>query len=154
MDKKPWDIEPELTEDRLCSLANIIKEVRNKAVSLHDPDKGDGAWSLGCRVYERTINTITDKAETLPWLDFYRDNLYFIIMIKGVPLRFFKGRVNSPTLRTLRQRFPEQRGEQIMFDFESDREWFWRMAIETEEDGSVFRILLGQYDKADRKSVV
>lgn len=148
MDKKPWEINPELTKDRLCLLAKIIKEVRNKAVSLYDPSEGDGPWSLGCRIYERTINKIEREAASLTWLKIYREKLYFVIIINDVSLRFYKGKVDTPTGRTLRQKFPEAKSEQLMFDFESQREWFWRIAVDTETDGSVLRTSLAQYDKA------
>ncbi len=148
MNNKPWEIEPELTKDRLCLLAETIKQVRDKTVSMYDPDEGDGPWSLGCRIYERTINKIERKAEALRWLKIYREKLFFIIIINGVPLRFYKGKVDAPTLRTLRQRkFPELRNEQLMFDFESQREWVWRIAVDTDIDGSVLRASVAQYDK-------
>ena len=148
MNNKPWEIEPDLTKDRLCLLAKIIKEVRDKTVSIYDPNEGDGPWSLGCRIYERTINKIEQKAETLRWLKIYREKLFFVIIINSIPLRFYKGKVDTPTIRTLRQKkFPEQRNEQLMFDFESQREWVWRISVDTDIDGSVLRTSLAQYDK-------
>lgn len=144
MDQKPWEIEPRLQQDYLCELGQIIRDVRHGTLDLYDPSDGDGPWSLGCRVYERTINVLEKSAESLPWLKVVREqSLYFLILIEGVPLRFYKGRVDSPPERTLRQDFPELRFRQLSF---GEREWMWRVAVETDGDGSVLRITVAQYD--------
>ena len=50
---EPWRKYPDLTRDRLSVIATMIRDVRHGCVLLHDPDEGDGPWSLGCRAYER-----------------------------------------------------------------------------------------------------
>ena len=54
---EPWQKYPDLTRDRLSVIATIIRDVRHRCVMLHEPDEGDGPWSLGCRAYEETRAT-------------------------------------------------------------------------------------------------
>lgn len=147
MNRKPWEIEPKLTFECLCELARIIRDVRHDVLQQYNTDEGDGPWSHGCRVYERTINIIERKANELDWLGCIRkESLYFVILVNGVPLRFYKGKADEPSARTLKQRHPEMAFRQLeLFD---DREWVWRLSVETEDDGTVFRISLAQYDEA------
>lgn len=147
MNQKPWEIEPGLAEDCLSELARILRDVRHKALHLHDPVEGDGPWCLGCRIYERTINTIERKSNEYDWLRFHRTDLYFVIFVNNIPIRFYKGRIDKPTARTLRQRYPETTYKQLPLSFYQP-EWFWRIAIETEEDGSVFRIVIAQFEES------
>lgn len=147
MDPKPWEIEPRLQMECLCALARIIRDVRHEALQQYNPDEGDGPWSLGCRVYERTINIVERRAQKLSWLDCIRkESLYFVMLVNGVPLRFYTGKADEPSARTLRQRFPEMAVRQLALPFDQ-REWLWRLAVETEDDGSVFQIILAQYDE-------
>ena len=147
MDQKPWEVEPKLRREYLCELGQIIRDVRHGVLDLYDPDEGDGPWSLGCRAYERTINVLGRKAESSPWLKAVRKNsLYFLILLDGVPLRFYKGSFDHPPERTLRQDSPEARFHQITIAFDR-REWVWRISVEPEQDGRVFRITLAQYDR-------
>ncbi len=145
MNQKPWEIEPNLQKEYLCQLGHIIRDVRQGVLDLHDPDDGDGPWSLGCRAYERTINILEKIAETLPWLKVIRkQSLYFLILVDGVPLRVYKGRFDNPPGRTLRKDYPELRFRQLSFD---QREWMWRIAVEPDYDGSLLRITVAQYDE-------
>ena len=73
MNQKPWEIEPNLQKEYLCQLGHIIRDVRQGVLDLHDPDDGDGPWSLGCRAYERTINILEKSADSLPWLKVIRE---------------------------------------------------------------------------------
>src|SRR2546428_5962080 len=52
MDKKPWELNPAFTEERLVFLAKQLLEIRAAALALQQPEKGDSSWVLGCRVYE------------------------------------------------------------------------------------------------------
>jgi len=142
----PWEIDPELTKERLETIANIIKEVRDTTAELHEPEEGDGAWSLGCRIYERTINILQGITTDLSWLTCQRDNLFFLLMIGGVPLRFYHGDIDSPTKRTLKKSFQELHFEQLHLGL-SDEEYRWRICVETDTDGSTLRILVAQFSE-------
>ncbi|MFZ6007060.1 MAG: hypothetical protein ACOYU2_05320 [Nitrospirota bacterium] len=147
MDQKPWDVHPALMEDRLCCIANIISDVRNRTIDLHDPNGGDGVWSLGCRIYERTINIIDRESKKISWLDTIKNGLYFVILIDGVPIRFYKGDVDNPNMRSLHRRYPELEAQQYHFSF-YEPEWFWRIVVETADDGKILRIVMLQYTES------
>ncbi len=149
MDKKPWDVNHEFTEERLLFIADILKQVRNGTVDLHDPSEGDDVWSLGCRVYERSINIIAREAEKTPWLRVIKKGLYFVMLIEGVPIRFYRGEIENPTTRSLQRLYPELEAQQCIFSFAKDHfEWFWRIVIETDESGKVFRVVMAQFTES------
>ena len=146
MDKKPWDVNHEFTEERLLFIAGILKQVRNRTVDLHDTSEGDAVWSLGCRVYERSINIIARETEKIPWLRVIKKGLYFVMLIEGVPIRFYRGEIENPTTRSLQRLYPEIEAQQCIFPFAKDQfEWFWRIVVETDESGKVFRVVIAQF---------
>ncbi|MBZ0158487.1 MAG: hypothetical protein K8I29_20000 [Alphaproteobacteria bacterium] len=141
---RPWEINSSLTGECLCTVARIIKDVRHRTLELYDPEEGDGVWSLGCRIYERTINSIEREAKKLVWLEIIRNGLYFVMLINGVPVRFYHGEVDNPNMRSLRRLYPELEVQQMEFPF-APSEWFWRLVVETENDGRVLRIIIAQF---------
>jgi hypothetical protein len=144
-DCKPWEIHNELQEDRLVSLANMIKQVRHEAILVHEPSKGDTNWGLGCRVHERTCHIIKEASDFHSWLDVIDPSLHFVFSIGGVPIRFYRGEAESPNPRHLSRRYPEIEAQQFAFEFHLEgRQWLWRMAIETDNDGEVMRIVMVQ----------
>lgn len=145
--EKPWEIHPSLTEEKICHLATILKDVRDKTLELYRPEDGDGVWSLGCRIYERTINTIHNKSKTINWLGTIRNGLYFVILIDGVPIRYYKGDVDNPTQRSLNRKYPELEAQQFVFKFYEPK-WFWRLVVETDEDGGTLRIVIVQFTES------
>jgi hypothetical protein len=149
MDKKPWEVHPEFVEERLLFIAGILKDVRNRTVDLHEPSEGDDVWSLGCRVYERSINIITRKAEDTSWLKVIKKGLYFVMLIEGVPIRFYRGDIENPTARSLQRLHPEIEAQQYIFPFAQESfVWFWRIVVETDELGKVLRIVTSQFTES------
>ena len=74
-------------------VASVIAGCRKQCVELHDPEQGDGNWSLGCRVYERTIYRIERLATQaeLGWLGLVeRKGLRFVFKIGDAPVRFYR----------------------------------------------------------------
>lgn len=148
-DCKPWEIHNELQEDRLVSLANMIKQVRHEAILVHEPTKGDTNWGLGCRVHERTCYIIKEASDFHPWLDVIDPSLHFVFSVGGVPIRFYRGEAESPNPRHLSRRYPEIEAQQFAFEFHlENRQWLWRMAIETDNDGEVMRIVMVQVSES------
>jgi len=144
-DCKPWDAHSELKEDRLVFLASLIKQVRHDALPFHEPSKGDTNWGLGCRVHERTCHAIKEASNNQPWLDVIDSSLHFVFSVGGVPIRFYRGEAENPNPRHLNRRYSEIEAQQLAFEFHlEDRQWLWRMAIETDFDGEVFRIVMVQ----------
>lgn len=148
-DCKPWETHNELQEDRLVILANMITQVRHEAILMHEPSKGDTNWGLGCRAHERTCHAIKDASDYHPWLDVIDPSLHFVFSIGGVPVRFYKGEAESPNPRHLSRRYPEIEAQQTAFAFfHEGKEWLWRMAIETDIDGEVMRIVMVQVSES------
>lgn len=149
IDSKPWQVHPALQEERLCFLANIIKKVRHKALLLHEPIEGDTNWGLGCRVHERTCNAIKLSAEEQPWLEVIDPSLHFVFSVGGVPIRFYRGEAENPNPRQLSRKYSEIEAQQCAFAFAVENSvWLWRMAIETDLDGEVMRIVMVQVSES------
>lgn len=147
--EKPWDVHPELTEERLVTVAGILRSVRQDALPFHEPEKGDTSWGLGTRVSERTWHAIRDAAQDLPWLEIIDPRRHFVFSIGGVPFRFYRGRAEKPNPRMLLRQHPEITKHQIAFKFyEEQTQYFWRFAVETDIFGDAFRIVVAQMSEA------
>src|SRR5206468_2210842 len=104
-------------------------------------------WSLGCRVYERTIKQLAKDAMSgnMPWLTVELDGLYVTLKIGGWPLRVYRGSAERPTTNSLRsgaydlEQQPELPGLPIY-----DQDWFWLMAIETDRSGKATAVVVEQ----------
>lgn len=151
MDETPWDLHPSLTAERLAFVARLMRSVRAEAVDGHEADKGDTAWGLGCRAHERTAFAITNAASGIAsdWLTVIEPGLHYVFAIGGVPIRFYRGEADSPPTKSLRRNFPEILAQtQMAFAApgfsqpKGAQEYVWRIAIETDADGRVSRIVL------------
>lgn len=151
MDKRPWEIHPDLTEERLAFLARLIRSVRAEAVDAHDPTKGDTSWGLGCRSHERTLYSITNAAAGIAssWLRVIEPGLHFVFAAGTVPLRFYRGEAEKPPTKSLQRNYAELVQAQTSFSIPgfaaptiSDHKYIWRIAIETGFDGAVDRVVL------------
>ncbi len=151
----PWTINPALTEERLRIVGALVRQGRSSALESFEPGKGDDAWSLGCVAHVRTRGTLKQAAQSgqWPWLTILEDGLHFVFAVDGVPIRFYHGdgeddRPAHP--RFLRRSEPEvQAAEQqaLLFpDMFVNPLLPWRMAVETDDEGAVLRIVLVQLD--------
>lgn len=151
-EQKPWEVHPDLSEDRLKLLASITRRIRHDALEEHQPERGDTNWGLGCRVHERTCFTIKVAAESgnYPWLKVLDPSLHFVFQIGRVPVRFYHGDAERQNLRSAQRRYPELQAQQAAFDFKADYEladWRWRIVVETHPDGTVMREVMVQLDE-------
>lgn len=147
MDKRPWDIVPALTEERLQFLAQRIITIRNEALESYDPQKGDGPWSLGCRVYERTIRQLSQEAVSghVPWLTVDVDGLYATVKVSGWPLRIYRGEADRPSQNSLRSgQYDLELQPELPGIANSDKGWFWLIAVETERSGKIKSMVVQQ----------
>lgn len=139
----PWDYHPDLTEERLVTVAQLIADGRQTAVELFDEEAGDDGWTLGCRAFQFGRARILRAADgdEHPWLGAIDRTLGLIFTIGEVPVRIYRGDADEPTDRTLRQTFNELR--QLSFSFgerDEGRDLAYRFAVETDFDGSVLGI--------------
>jgi hypothetical protein len=151
--KKPWQIHPSLTAERLTIVAEILANVRSDAVLEHRSNKGDTSWGLGCRVYERSLFALDETIDSgkHPWLTLVeKSGLHYVFAIGGVPIRFYHGDHEDPAdPRRLRRRQPELYAQQNAFEFvpEPVMEPVLRVVVETDSEGQADSIFLVQLDE-------
>jgi hypothetical protein len=95
MNKEPWLMNPDLTQDRIKVIADLICTVRSEVIELHDAVQGDTRLCLGIRAYERARTRIINlaKSNVYPWLSILTEKGRFTFKIGGTPVRFTR---NSP----------------------------------------------------------
>jgi hypothetical protein len=145
--KHPSETTSALTEERLQLIARTIVAVRADAREVHQAEKGDDGWTFGCIAYRRTCFALTGHAESgdHAWLSVKDGGLAFTLFIDGVPLKFYRGDADKPGARNLRKGL-DAAIKQVSLAFVNDEpgDWFWLLAIETNEDGAVLRLAVFQ----------
>lgn len=139
----PWEIHPDLTQDRLMLVGSWIAQGRHDAVDTHRPDIGGNAWTLGTNAYAYGKFRIEQAHEAAQhdWLGIVDKSNQFIFKIGDVPVRFFKGAADEPTARTLRKATPELRQLRLMLEGGRGRmDLTYRFAVDTDLDGDVASI--------------
>lgn len=145
----PWDYHADLQADRLSMVAGLIVDGRQNAVELHDEEAGDNGWTLGCRAFQFGRARILRAADgdEHPWLSTIDRGLGLIFRIGEVPVRFYKGEVDEPTVGTLRFREPEQLQLSFTFSDEEDgRHLLYRFVIEPYVDEGAFAVKFVGFD--------
>lgn len=86
----PWELNPDLTEERLTKAASFIATVRDEIIELHNEELGDTRLSLGMRTYECCRTRIIDESESssFPWLSILNPEGRFTFCIGNTPVRF------------------------------------------------------------------
>ena len=86
----PWELNPELTEERLTQTAAFIAMVRDEVIELHDEALGDTRLALGMRTYECVRTRLIDESvgTSFPWLSILTPEGRFTFSIGGTPVRF------------------------------------------------------------------
>lgn len=151
-DFKPSQKYPPLTDERLSVAANALRDVRNAALLLYDPLAGDGEWSHGCRVYERSCFRIRELSKTFPWLSVVAEapKLRFTFAIGGIPIRFYRGSPDDPPDNYLTTTYGELQQRQLILDIEGIRplDKILRLAVETDRVGQIATVKLVELDTA------
>jgi hypothetical protein len=139
----PWDFHAALTEERLRFCARLLANARRDAVALAAYEMGDDNWSVGCRAYafgkQRLKRVAESKAHD--WLRVMDDSHHFVFLIEQVPVRFYRGLAEDPTVRTLRRH--ESEAQQLglaLGDVLADGLIF-RLAVEANATGGVERVV-------------
>lgn len=152
---EPWLISPALTPERLFRLAQIVVRVRARLAELHEPKQGDGKWGFGCRAYERTCFSFDQFAKSGEdqGMVIEMDLLECRMSFDGVPITFFRGDAERPPAKVLRRglknlmeqmqaqpRLPFPEEELAEEKLAEDEGWFWLLAIDTKDDGTVLSV--------------
>lgn len=141
--RRPWDLHPALTEERLSAAARLLARGRADALAMADPWAGDDAWSIGCRAYSFSRHQVANAARSgrFPWLKVLDETHHFVFLVDGVPVRFFRGDADDPSKRTLRQQESEAQQLALALGSEGTEGLMFRLAVETDTDGSVRRVV-------------
>jgi len=145
--QKPWEVHPDLTEERLLAIGKIISKVRKGALAQYDTSAGDGPWSLECTIYERTMNNFLAAAKEFSWLRCIRRNLYFLVLVGKVPIRFKRIDFEKAGTMDIRLFHTEVIVHQLAFDYDQSG-WYWRVFIETDEFRDILRLVIAQVTEA------
>ena len=102
---KPWEFHPDLTQDRLVAVAQLIASGRDAALEIYDPVRGFNGWLLGCCAYQfgRVRIQRAVEEQSLPWLGISRGTRHFIFQIGAVPVRFYRDDPDDPSEKVLQQ---------------------------------------------------
>jgi hypothetical protein len=140
----PWDFHPALTRDRLRFCARLLANARRDAVALAAYEMGDDNWSVGCRAYAFGRQRLKRVAESgaHAWLRVMDDSHHFVFLIDQVPVRFYRGLAEDPTVRTLRRH--EAEAQQLglaLGDAAQAEGLIFRLAVEANATGGVERVV-------------
>jgi hypothetical protein len=146
---EPWNAYPSLTMERLSRIASVMRDVRNETAELHDPTGGDNSWSLGCRVYARTLARLRDEALVVKWLRILPElqALRFTFAIGNTPIKFYKGAADDVPSRSLIQSYSELRQMRLAIEFDqAPANLMVRFAVEADAFGKTASITLVEVD--------
>lgn len=140
----PWDFHPDLTEDRLEQVAQLIAGGRNSAMEIYDTERGFNGWLLGCCAYQfgrfRIERAVQDGA--LPWLGLILGTRQFIFQIGAVPVRFYRDDPDDPSDKVLRQSELEARQLSLALSSDEARDGMsFRLVVQTGIGGELLRIV-------------
>ncbi len=88
MNKMPWDLNSDLTKERLIIVASIIANKRGEVIDLHNEPLGDTPRSLGMRCYECCRTAIIGASNDFSWLGILTPEGRFTFQIGLTPARF------------------------------------------------------------------
>jgi len=121
MNNLPWEHSPDLSEDKIKGIAQLIQTVRSEIVDLHDEILGDTPLSLGTRAYEccRSRIIALAKSNSCPWLSILTEEGRFTFQIGKTPVRFTR---NDPKDLPSKKLIPSQETIKQLrfFDIDSD----------------------------------
>lgn len=143
---EPWLKYPGLTQERLSTVAAILRDTRSETIRLHDAAGGDSAWSLGCRIYARTCHALTAAAEKHDWLTIVpeKESLRFTFAVGGVPLKFYRGDVGDPPGHCRIVSEAEEAQRQLCLDLEgiNTHDRLLRLVVEANSEGLTSSVTL------------
>jgi hypothetical protein len=157
MDNNSWNPfadYPELKEEYLSIVADIIRQARKEALRRYDAAHGDDSWSHGVRAFAWSKFALTEGTKEYPWLTSLDavPRLRATFAIGGRPFRFYRGMPEEPPCRYLTRTFAEIRQFQMVLKFDGVRslDKILRIAVETNDQGETTNVTLVEVDKRER----
>jgi len=130
-----------------------MRDARDGAVLLHDPEAGDSRWSLGCRIYDRIMAQIRRASLTTPWLTILPETqtLRFTFAIGPLPSKFYKGDADDVPGKFLVRSFAELRQLKLAFESEGvQATHLLRIAVEPDSSGNTSTVTLVEVEESGR----
>ncbi|MGB3224804.1 MAG: hypothetical protein WBB23_18515 [Desulforhopalus sp.] len=151
MNQNPWEINPELTKERIVTVASIIANIRGEVIDRHDEELGDTPLSLGTRAYECSRSRIISVADMkiLPWLKVITPEGRFTFSIGNTPVRFSR---NDPKCLPDRKmiRSPEAARQLTLFENHTYADLRWFIVFDTFYKTAADNVYCVAYDKYKR----
>ncbi len=148
MDKKPWEVNPNLTEERLMEVSRLLAEVRDSTNAGQDLEAGDDSWGTGCQIYARCCNRLVMAGTSLSWLKPEKKGTCFRMYVGPEPVRFYTGDPNRPIKSRVNSGVSDlQQKLELPEEFQLPNDgWFWLVCVETDGSGHTLRIVWLQSD--------
>jgi hypothetical protein len=89
----PWrDHHEDLALSRLVSVGTVLRTIWRRVSELHEPEEGDGFWSLSCRAFQRSGFQLIRRQQDWPWLTVSQEqSMQWLICFGVMPVRFYHG---------------------------------------------------------------
>lgn len=145
MTEKPWGINPDLKEDRIITLAQVIAEVRGEVIDRHDEELGDTRLSLGMRCYECCRTRLTRLADINQWSWLFNLNKTgkFTFLIGNTPVRFVRYDPNNlPWTKLIPSEYAARQLNLLSYlsEYKQYSDLIWYFVFDTEYNHSADRI--------------
>ena len=123
-------------------MCRLLANARRDAIALAAYDIGDDSWSVGCRAYAFGKQRLKRVVASQPLLAAGDGRqLPFVFLIDQVPVRFYRGAADEPTVRTLRRQEAESQQLELAWGVQDAEGLVFRLAIEIGVTGGVERIV-------------
>lgn len=156
MTEKPWGINPDLKEDRIITLAQVIAEVRGEVIDRHDEELGDTRLSLGMRCYEccRTRLIRLADSKQLSWLAILNKTRRFTFLIGNTPVRFIRyDPKNLPWTKMIPSEYAARQFNLLnLLGYKQYSDLIWYFVFDTEYNHPADRIYFVGYRRNKDKS--
>lgn len=160
MTEKPWGINPDLEENRIVTLTQVIAEVRGDVIDRHDEELGDTRLSLGMRCYEccRTRLIRLADSKQLSWLAVLNKTRRFTFLIGNTPVRFIRyDPKNLPWTKLIPSEYAARQFNLLnLLGYKQYSDLIWYFVFDTEYNHPADRIYFVGYrrNKDESKEIV
>lgn len=143
----PWEFSPELTEDRLVVIAEVLLKVQEDTYELLS-SKFDDNYTRATATFGRQKNRIVSLclAKKYDWLGIVNPNNDYTITIGGIPIRSFTDDPEDPK----KPNFFRRNSMDQLFSSEKSIPTIWRFVVERPEfEGEGGRVHFAGYNELE-----
>jgi hypothetical protein len=152
MRKMPWELNPDLTEDRIITIASLIAKKRGEVIDRHDEIiLRDTPRALGMRCYEccrSEIIHMAKESEIGSWLAILTPEGRFTFCIGNTPVRFSRNDPRYLPDRKLVTSFEAQKQMDLFSDNDPFSKIIWFIVFDTFFKSAADAVYLVGYTEA------